>query len=246
MRKGIKILLILLLVVILAVIGVVIWQRDNIQALHQGMTMTPEEVQEQLEEQDRLFDETMDTYDVPREKLTPEEAEELISGELTPQEAAQRLIQHSSGSSAPGGISGTGTTSGGGTPAPSSGQSGQPTGSPTQTPEQTKIQEDIAAMYVLRTAYEGKLQSVVQEAIDEYASGGSDGQQKEEIVYSKLTELTALEKNCDQQVADIVKDLREQLKAAGEDDSLAKQVEEAYQTEKSMQKAQYVQRLQGF
>ena len=106
------------------------------------------------------------------------------------------------------------------------------------------IQKEIAKMYVLRETYVGKLDAIVQSAIDEYAASGGS-QSKEDIVYGKMGELTALEKECDQQVAAVTARLRELLKEAGQDNSLAELVEDTYQSEKSMKKASYIQQLRG-
>ena len=46
-------------------------------------------------------------------------------------------------------------------------------------------------------------------------------------------------------MAQVVSRLRELLKEAGRDDSLAKQVEETYQNEKSLKKAAYLEEFQN-
>ena len=65
------------------------------------------------------------------------------------------------------------------------------------------------------------------------------------MVYKRLEELTALEKECDAQVAQVVERLRSLLKQAGKDDSLAKQVEKTYQEEKSLKKAAYLEEFRN-
>ena len=74
---------------------------------------------------------------------------------------------------------------------------------------------------------------------------GSTSERRTQVVYGKLEELTALEKECDQKVAAVVARLRELLKAIGQDDSLAKEVEATYEEEKSLKKAYYLKEFQG-
>ena len=115
------------------------------------------------------------------------------------------------------------------------------------SPEETDkaIQEQIATMYVLRSTYVGKLEAIAQSAIDEYSAGAHTEENRKQVVYDKLDQLTALEKECDAQVAQVVSRLRELLKQAGRDDSLAKQVEQTYQNEKSLKKAAYLEKFQN-
>ena len=91
----------------------------------------------------------------------------------------------------------------------------------------------------------GKLEAVVQSAIDEYASGDMTPERRTEVVYERFDELQAMEKECDEKVASVVSRLRELLKKTGQDDTLAKQVEETYQQEKSLKKAAYIQEFQN-
>ena len=95
-------------------------------------------------------------------------------------------------------------------------------------------------MYVLRATYVGKLEAVVQSAIDEYTAGEHTSENRTRVVRGKLDELIAMEKECDGEVAAVVSRLRELLKATGQDDSLARQVEETYKEEKSLKKAYYL------
>ena len=110
---------------------------------------------------------------------------------------------------------------------------------------EAQIQEQIAQMYVLRSTYVSKLESIAQAAIDEYTQGEHTAENKADVVYKRLEELTALEKECDAQVAQVVERLRSLLKQAGKDDSLAKQVEATYQEEKSLKKAAYLEEFRN-
>lgn len=223
MRTRTKVILTILAILVIAMGAVAVWQWSNLMALHDGLTMDPIAIQEELEEQQERFDTVMDEYQVPHKEFTQEEIDQLVSGALSAGEMADSMIQ-------------------GEKPSVDQGQQQEESTDPTADVEGA-IQKEIATMYVLRATYEGKLEAIVQSALDEYAA--NDGSQsREEIVYGKMNELTALEKECDQQVEEVTSRLRDLLTQAGKDTDLADQVEETYQAEKSMKKAYYIQKFQ--
>ena len=219
MRTGTKIVLSILGIAAILMIALAVWQWNNLKALYDGLAMDPAVIQEELDANQEAFEEAMDAYHVLKKEFTQEEIDQLVSGEVSAEDVADSLIQKEE---------------------PSSGEGQTP---PEETVEDL-IQKEIAKMYVLRETYVGKLDTIVQSAIDEYAASGGS-QSKEDIVYGKMGELTALEKECDQQVAAVTARLRELLKEAGQDNSLAELVEDTYQSEKSMKKASYIQQLRG-
>lgn len=219
MRTGTKIVLSILGIAAILMIALAVWQWNNLKALYDGLAMDPAAIQEELDANQEAFEEAMDAYHVPKKEFTQEEIDQLVNGEVSADDVADSLIQKEE---------------------PSSGEGQTP---PEETVEDL-IQKEIAKMYVLRETYVGKLDAIVQSAIDEYAASGGS-QSKEDIVYGKMGELTALEKECDQQVAAVTSRLRELLKEAGQDNSLAELVEDTYQSEKSMKKASYIQQLRG-
>lgn len=218
MRTRTKVVMIVLAVLVIVIGGLTAWQWNNLKALYSGITLDPASIQEELDAQQKEFDAAMDEYDVPKIEFTQEEIDQLVNGEVSADQIADSMIQKD-----------------------------EPSEEEPLPPEETidqAIQKEIATMYVLRETYVGKLDVIIQAAINEYAA--SDGSKsKEDIVYGKFQELTALEKECDQQVAAVTSRMRDLLKQAGKDTSLADQVEDTYQTEKSMKKAYYIQQMQG-
>lgn len=228
MKKGAKIALGIVGVLIVAGGAVTAWQWNNINALRYGLTLDTDTLDQRLEENKAALNQAMTDYQISEYTFTPEEIAQLTDGSLTAQEAAQKLLQPETPPE-----TGAQPQSGGQTAAPA--QSAQPL-----SPEEQEIKELIATMYVLRTTYVGKLEAVVQSAIDEYTAGEHTAENRTNVVYSKFDELTAMEKECDDQVAAVASRLRELLKATGQNDTLAKQVEETYQEEKSLKKAYYL------
>lgn len=227
MKKLLKIILVILLLLVIAAAALALWQRDNLTALRDGMNMDPSAIQVELDNSREEFADTMDRYGVPEKEFTQEEIAQLVRGEITAEALADSMLQSSGGTAS--------NASG------SQSSADQTTASDPTDSLNEAIRKEIATMYVLRASYEGKLDAIVSSAREAYNSG----QNKRSILLDKLNELTALEKECDQQVAEVTARLRELLAQAGQDTSVADQIEETYQAEKSMKKAYYIQKFQN-
>ena len=224
MKKGAKIALGVVGVLAVGGVAAAAWQWNNINALRYGLTMDRDIISQKLQENEQALSDAMAEYDIQEYTFTQEELAQLTDGTLTAEEAAKRMLAGQASQTAP--------------------AEDQPEGENQSATDQA-IQEQIATMYALRSTYVGKLEAIAQSAIDEYTAGEHTEENRRQVVYDKLDQLTALEKECDAQVAQVVSRLRELLKEAGRDDSLAKQVEETYQNEKSLKKAAYLEEFQN-
>lgn len=250
MKKAGKIALAVVGVVLVAGAITVAVQWNNIKALNYMMTMDTGTLSQRAEENRETLEKSMEDYQIPAYTFSEEEMAQLASGELSEEEAASRLLGQS-------GSGETGTTEGPEAPqsqepsqAPSSSQSAAPSQSASQSGDnatqeaEAELRQLVATMYVLQATYEGKLEAIVQEAIDEYTAGEHTSENRTKIVYSKYDALTKLEKECDQKVANIVARMRELLKATGQSESLADEVQKTYEEEKSLKKAYYIRAFQ--
>lgn len=228
MKKLLKIILVILILLLIAAAALAVWQRDNLTALRNGMNMDPAAIQVELDNSREKFADTMDQYGVPRKAFSQEEIDQLVRGETTPEELAGSMLQ----------TSGETPSSAGQAPGTQPADQ-QPSSDPNDSLNEA-IRKEIATIYVLQASYEGKLDAIVESAREACSSG----QDKQSVLLDKLNELTALEKECDQQVAEVTARLRELLPQAGQDTSTADQIEETYQAEKSMKKAYYIQKFQ--
>ncbi len=256
MKKAGRIALAVVGVVLVAGAVTVAVQWNNIKALSYMMTMDTGTLSQRAEENRKTLDKAMEDYQIPAYTFSEEEMAQLASGELSEEEAASRLLGQS-------GSGETGTTeepapsqsqapseSPSASQAPSASQSAAPSQSASQSGDnatqeaEAELRQLVATMYVLQATYEGKLEAIVQEAIDEYTAGEHTSENRTKIVYSKYDALTKLEKECDQKVADIVARMRELLKATGQSESLADEVQKTYEEEKSLKKAYYIREFQ--
>lgn len=228
MKKGAKIALGVVGVLVVGGVAAAAWQWNNLNALRYGLTMDSGTIEQKLQENEKALQDAMTEYKIPQYTFSQEEIAQLTDGTLSTEEAAKRLLEAQTPLAA----------------APEGQAGGQQAAEPPSEVDQA-IQEQIATMYVLRSTYVGKLEAIAQSAIDEYSAGAHTEENRKQVVYDKLDQLTALEKECDDQVAQVVARLRELLKEAGRDDSLAKQVEQTYQEEKSLKKAAYLEEFQN-
>lgn len=227
MKRGGKIALGIVGALAVTGAGVAAWQWNNISALRYGMTMDRTAIEEKLAENEQTLASAMEEYSVSSYTFSEEELRQLSDGTLSVEEAAKKLLDESvPGAEAPEGSYGQQQTA-------------------EKSDVEAQIQEQIAQMYVLRSTYVSKLEAIAQAAIDEYTQGEHTEENKADVVYKRLEELTALEKECDAQVAQVVEQLRSLLKQAGKDDSLAQQVEKTYQEEKSLKKAAYLEEFRN-
>ena len=228
MKKGAKIALGVVGVLVVGGVAAAAWQWNNLNALRYGLTMDSGTIEQKLQENEKALQDAMTEYKIPQYTFSQEEIAQLTDGTLSTEEAAKRLLEAQTPLAA----------------APEGQAGGQQAAEPPSEVDQA-IQEQIATMYVLRSTYVGKMEAIAQSAIDEYIAGAHTEENRKQVVYDKLDQLTALEKECDDQVAQVVARLRELLKEAGRDDSLAKQVEQTYQEEKSLKKAAYLEEFQN-
>ena len=228
MKKGAKIALGVVGVLVVGGVAAAAWQWNNLNALRYGLTMDSGTIEQKLQENEKALQDAMTEYKIPQYTFSQEEIAQLTDGTLSTEEAAKRLLEAQTPLAA----------------APEGQADAQQAAEPPSEVDQA-IQEQIATMYVLRSTYVGKLEAIAQSAIDEYSAGAHTEENRKQVVYDKLDQLTALEKECDDQVAQVVARLRELLKEAGRDDSLAKQVEQTYQQEKSPKKAAYLNKFQN-
>ena len=258
MKKAGKIALAVAGVVLVAGAVTVAVQWNNIKAVAYMMTMDTGTLSQRAEENRKTLDKAMEDYQIPSYTFSEEEMSQLASGELSEEEAAARILGENGGTTAEPEPSQSGAPSQEPSPSqstppsqsPSASQSAQPAQSADQGGEtsaqdaEAELRQLVATMYVLQATYEGKLEAIVQEAIDEYTAGEHTSENRTKVVYSKYDALTKLEQECDQKVADVVSRMRELLKATGQSESLADEVQRTYEEEKSLKKAYYIREFQ--
>lgn len=178
--------------------------------------------------------------------LTDKELQELISGEVTIDQIAEKRAEAAAESAAASGsansTSGEAASSGSTAPAetPSESSSTESAGSTAETPAEAAYEAEIRTLinqlYAVRSRAESDLNSAIASAKAEYKALPAEKQttaRKISICMGKSGELKSLESSCDKEVADIVGQMRTILTENGQPTTLADQAMSTYKAEKS-------------
>lgn len=204
--------------VILIAAAAVVFSYRNLLSLLPYAGISAEELEEKNQAVRRAEEEIRNTYRIPEITLTPEEQAALDSSEKSAKEIAENLLQ---------GQKGTGQA---GLAAPSG-----------RTPEDDseQIQSLVAQLYVLQNVFTSRVDSVIDECKAEYRALDKSQQTKDnkmKIVSGKLDVFSAMEKDCDVQVAAIIKEVE------AIDADLAKTLQSQYTEAKNAKKAGLISR----
>lgn len=266
LKRRNKALLLGLAVPALLVAGLAWQQRDNLKALGDALRFTPEELEQQMaENQQRIRDAVDAAPDVAVRDVTEEERQALRDGSLSQEELVERLLEDGQtdepgealpasggGQAVPetgpadsgGGSAGSGT--GGQT---GNGQSGQTAGqeSAADSGYRRELSALVAKVLVLREQYTMALETMYDEARAEYHALPEDQRSKSDLMAlarSYISRASDLEKECDGQMDEIVSAMEALLRENGGDMSLVDTVVYTYANEKSLKKSWYLSELE--
>ncbi len=181
--------------------------------------------------------------------LTDKELQELISGEVTIDQIAEKRAEAAAESAASGSadsVSGEAASSGSTAPAETPGESSSPAqstesaGSTAEAPAEAAYEAEIRTLinqlYAVKSRAESGLNSAIASAKAEYKALPAEKQttaRKLSICMGKSGQLKSLESSCDKEVADIVGQMRTILTENGQPTTLADQAMSTYKAEKS-------------
>ena len=262
MKRRNKALLLGLAVPVLLVAGLAWQQRDNLKALGDALRFTPEELEQQMaENQQRIRDAVDAAPDVAVRDVTEEERQALRDGSLSQEELVERLLEDGQtdepGEALPASGGGqavpeTGQADSGGDSAASGGsgsQSGQTAGQEpaTESGYRRELSALVARVLVLREQYTMALEAMYDEARAEYRALPEDQRSKSDLMAlarSYISRASDLEKECDGQMDEIVSAMEALLRENGGDMGLVDTVVYTYANEKSLKKSWYLSELE--
>lgn len=208
-----KILLIILAVIILTVGGLCVWQWDNINSLITAVRLSDDEISKRLGNATEKLSGEMTEVGLIRE-LTDEEREKIKSGEMSADEAAEKLTGEKN--------------------SPKSSKSAQ---------REIIINKYLAQLYVLEAKFEGDLSAFVDMLHAEFYAYPPEERNtllRDTVIASHIGELSQMEKTCDSKVKKLMDNLTAELKSIGADTSVVKTFNETYSSKKNLKKAQYM------
>lgn len=220
---------ILLAVVLALSIGITVlavWQWNNIMALYYAGKYTPEQLQ-QMDQANKLqmqqICSKVSNVDIT---LLPEDIQKLMDeGKLSQQEAIAIML---------GKIRWDGKTVV--ATVEDKTTSTEIAGEPV-----SRVDEIIGRIYLLRSNYVGKLDSLVAQAWSEYKKGGIS---KQNLISKYLGIGYGLEGECDGQLEGLLAELSGELSRTGGDLSVIEEIRHTYRSQKSIKKAEMIAKYQ--
>lgn len=244
---------------LVAVLGVGIWQKDNVQALWEGMNYNEDELKVQMETSKEKIQEALGEYEIQGIRdLTVEEEERLMKGELSVEEALDLIMNRENVSTikeesvllgentlenADGSISSeeilgsTGNHS-------NTGSQVSTTSTEIAKQDTSKIVEEyVEKMYTLQATFLSELGGIEARARATFAALPKEERNlstAQKLAPSFINQGLGLEKSCDSQVSSLLNDFEAELKKAGASTAIVSSMREAYQTQKRLKKASYL------
>lgn len=237
MKKGQKITFVAIGMVLLGLGGVALWQRENLQAVYEAMYYNPEELGSQIQSTKQEVERVLEKYDLESiRRLTPEEEEQVKKGELSLEEAVERMMPTRNEEEV--GAKEEGVES-----------QDTPEAKPETTPqavskkESDLVKASTVKMYELQAKYLGLLGELEARGMQALRAIPSDQRTVKKMMsvgMPFMQEGLALESQCDGEVENVLHHLKEELVAIGADYDIVETMRQAYYTEKRLKKAYYL------
>jgi len=230
--------LFVILIIVILLGSLAIKHRNSIGALIDSFRYSQEEIDSKLDKNKEQLQQYIDENEnITVRDLTEEEAQSLKDGKITEEEAVDIL---------------TGKEP----------ESQKPEDNPSKVPEKpeqpeetektsdTVVSEAIAKLYIQKSKYLGKLDSIEGQLYSEYYSlvKSSNMTQeemkaaKQQLINSNVSKVAAWENECDSIVYGILDEIETALTQSNQDTAIVKKLEEAYLNEKRLKKSYFINR----
>lgn len=235
-KKGLIVFLSILTVVIVGITVFAVNQYNNIKAISYMTRYTSKEREVLIRDNSERIDSIMERLpDVNVRPLTDDEEELLNSGEMS-EDDALNVIMGKDTESNPEIETETVRED-----VKATAELKQEDGEDIQSKE--KINELVARVYLLRSNFTGKINSLVEQAKAEFIKGGSSNALGLARKYMNLG--LGLEAECDGQIEIILQELSGELEKSGGDMSIIDDIKTAYDNEKSLKKAELIDKYKN-
>lgn len=222
MKKILKILLVIILAFIIAVAGILLWQRKNIESILMGVAQNSEQIeQKRNENQETLVGDVNDYMDTPAREMTEEEIGQIERGETTAAEVYQKIFEEKNKET----------------------ENTIPEQAVTNAKDKDRIiSQYMSELYGLQNEYTAKAEAAIAQGASYYESIKKHPQDAAARA-STITKFTSvvrnLEKECDSEVESVIKKMRADLTAIGADTSIIESVRATYANEKQLKLSYY-------
>ena len=237
-RKTILCTILVLLAVSLA--GLFWWQRDNLKAIHAATQHTSAELEEKLEENQQMIQEAVKAAgEVTVGEISEEDRQAFRDGSMTQEQLVERLTNGGEGEPREEPANTSRPESDGKTPS-------EPP-KPAENTYQKELSALIAKVYVLREEYTLALDTMYANAKTEYLALPAEKRTKTQLLKMArgyLSRASALEKECDGKMDEIVRAMENLLRENDGDLGLVDTVVYTYANEKSLKKSWYMSKME--
>lgn len=236
------------LVVLVVVVGLLWWQKENLEAIKKATQYSREELEDQLQQnQQAIKDAVNDAPEVVVRDVTEEEKQALKDGTLSQDELINRLTDDAGQTAVKPSVPESAES----TPAASDQQEMSP-----PTKEENKLNDEayqkavstiVAEVYVLRESYTLELDAMYEAAKAEYRVMPDSEKTTEKLMkwaMGYVSKANQMEKACDATMKDILARLKTLIQENDGDLSLVDTMAYSYANEKSLKKAWYMSKLE--
>ena len=227
-EKGgfLKIFIIVIAIIVIFILGIVFWQKENIKALVDATKYSGEDIESQIEENKESVEKELEQYNVSGLRdFTPEEEEAIRKGTLTVEEAIEKIISESNNN---------GELKDENLPENNSNVSN--IGENGEDKVSQVVSEYTVRLYSLKATYLGKIGNLIDQAKADYKGGmGASA-----LMSKYLSRANSLEKEADSKVNSLLSELEKELNSLGADTSIIGTMRKSYESEKTLKKSYYI------
>ncbi len=215
-RKGLKITLAILAVVLIAAASVLLWQRKNIESIYIGVTQTSEQIaRSRNDNQTELISDVNSYMDGEVRELTDEESSKIENGELSLEEVYAEIFE----------------------------QKNQEIKNENKKVSKDEIiSKYMSALYRLQSEYTAKAEVTIHQGAAYYEKQKKTmvAAKAKQATISHFTPIVrSIERECDGKVNDIIKKLVSELEAIGEKTDISETIMATYHNEKQLKLSYY-------
>ncbi len=222
MKKRTIILFVIVAIILLLISIFVFYQRNNISAIVTTVSKTEEEIAVELDNSKKqLQEELKDKYSTEVSDLTAEEEKKIMKGELSVEQAVEKLNKS---------------------------YSEKKNTNSNSSKVDKLIGDKVIELYSLKAYYLGQLGQMEATVKRDYAALPDEKKNLmgiKEIANKHMGTAMSLLNQCDKQVADLIAQLEKDLKNLKADTSILKTIRDTYEQEKALKKAYYLKMLEG-
>lgn len=252
MKKGTKIGLGILVALIIVILGLIVWQWENINAIYMGVVSSEEKIEEKIQENKEKLAKQLEEDGVINSKaaagLSKEDEEKIAKGELTVDEAVEKLFepepepQQELNNNEDAAKDETTVSENANIQ-----EEKQPEAKPQeQSVDEAKLKEKqlietaVKKMYTLKATFTQQLDEIEREAKITFYKGAQTMEKKLEIADALMPRFVEAEKKCNAEVDAVLGELEKGLKEINGNVEVVKLIREQYDNEKQLQKSKYI------